>query len=152
MRSRRQTAGQGKLNVYTLNELLTTADLLGVGGRKISNIYVSPRRYGDLRNQLTMEALPFTMRERLYGGGYDPNAVVPEIQIHKVWNSQLVPDNYGYAFTEKEGFRYGVMPIREELNTRDNPISILEWKIGIIGRERVGFGVLDDKGLIQITF
>jgi len=147
-----QVAGQGYLNIYTLNELLTAADLLGVGGRKIGHIYVSPRRYGDLRRAVTMEALPFTMREKLYGGGYDPNSPVPEIQIHKVWNSSLVADNMGYAFTEKEGYRYGVMPIREELNTRDNPVSILEWKIGIIGRERVGFGVLDDKGLIQITF
>ncbi len=58
----------------------------------------------------------------------------------------------GYAFTQKDGFFYGVMPVREKLMTRDNPIACLEWKIGIIGRERLGFGVLDDKGLIEVTF
>ena len=142
----------GKLNIYTLNILLTTADQIGIGGRRVTDVYVSPRRFGDLRNQVTMTALPMNMRERLYGGGSSPGSGVPEITIHRVYNQNLVTDKKGYAFTQKDGFTYGVMPIREELNTRDNPMSIMEWKIGIIGRERVGFGILDDKGLIEITF
>lgn len=146
------TAGTGRMNIYTLNDLITLADCIGIGGRVVRDIYLSPRRFGDLRNQVTMEALPFSMRERLYGIGEDAKAADSEIRIHKVWNRNLVGDDRGYAFTQKDGFRYGVMPIREELNTRDNPIAILEWKIGIIGRERVGFGVLDDKGLIEIAF
>ena len=145
-------ANEGKLNIYTLNALLTLADQMGIGGRRVTDIYVSPRRYGDLRDAVTMDKLPFGMRERLYGNGSDPNTPVPEIRIHRVYSQQLVGDDKAYAFTQKEGFYYGVMPIREELNTRDNPISILEWKIGVIGRERCGFGVLDDKGLIEITF
>lgn len=147
-----QTNGQGKMNVYTLNELITMGDMIGIGGRVIKDIYVSPRRYGDLRSQVTNQNLPFDMRSRLYGNGQNAEAPTPEIRIHRVYNKNLVGDTKGYAFTQKDGFTYGVMPIREKLMTRDNPIAILEWKIGTIGRERCGFGVLDDKGLIELTF
>jgi len=63
-----------------------------------------------------------------------------------------VVDNTAYAFTQKEGFFYGVMPIREELNTINNPMSIMEWKQGVMGRERVGFGVIDSLGLVICPF
>lgn len=144
-------AGTGKLNVGTINEMITTADEIGVGGRRITDIYVSPRRFGDLRNQLTMMALPESIRTQLWSNGKGTDNVA-DVRIHRVYNRALVPNNKGYAFTQKDGYRYGVMPIREELTTRDNPIAILEWKIGIIGRERLGFGVLDDKGLVEVTF
>lgn len=144
-------AGTGLLNIYTINEVLTVADTIGVGGRRVYDIYVSPRRYGDMRNVLTMEALPMSIRERLYNDGANPNAPA-ELRVHKVYNSDLVTDNKGYAFTQKDGYKYGLMPIREQLSTKDNPMSENEWKIGIIGRERIGFCVLDDKGLIEITF
>jgi hypothetical protein len=148
-----QTPGSGKLNVYTLNSMLTIADNLGIGGRRVTDIYVSPTRFGDLRDQLTMAALPEIYRAALYGDGTNPAApTAGSLRVHKVYNHNLVADNKGYAFTQKDGYFYGVMPIREELSTRDNPIACLEWKIGTIGRERVGFGVIDDKGLIEITF
>ena len=147
-----QTAGQGKLNIYTLNELITLADQIGIGGRVVKDVYVSPRRYNDLRSQVTLQSLPFDMRTKLYGDGENAKSPTPEIRFHKVYNPNLVANNQAYAFTQKDGYFYGVMPIREALFTRDNPIAILEWKIGIIGRMREGFGVLDDKGLIEITF
>ena len=74
------------------------------------------------------------------------------LHIHRVYNPALVDNNTVYAFTRKEGYFYGVMPIREELKTRDNPQAAGEWKIGILGKERVGFGVLDNLGLIQCNF
>ncbi|MCL2641877.1 MAG: hypothetical protein FWD53_13585 [Phycisphaerales bacterium] len=144
-------AGTGRLNIHTINEALTLADSIGVGGRRVTDIYVSPRRFGDLRSVLTMEALPPSLREKLYGSGVNPGAP-GELRVHKVYNADLVSDNKGYAFTQKDGYRYGYMPIREHLTTKDNPLSEMEWKIGIIGRERIGFVVFDDKGLIEITF
>jgi hypothetical protein len=144
-------AGTGKLNVYTINALLTQADNIGLGGRRVTDIYVSPTRFGDLRTALTMQALPESIRASLYGNGVDPKTT-GELRVHKVYNTSLVADNKGYAFTQKDGYKYGVMPIRSNVETRDNPISMLEWKIGTIGRERIGFGVLDDKGLIEVTF
>jgi RHS repeat-associated protein len=94
----------GKLNIYTLNRLLTLADQIGIGGRRVTDLYVSPLRFGDLRNQVTMQALPFSMRERLYGGGSDPKSGVPEINIHRVYNQNLVSDLKGYAMTQKDSY------------------------------------------------
>jgi len=143
--------GTGLLNIYTLNEAITTADEIGVGGRRVTDIFVSPRRYGDLRNQVTMTALPEAMRQAIWNGGQGRSSEA-EIRVHKVYNSDLVGDTRGYAFTQKQGFTYGVMPIRTPLRTRDNPIAQLEHKIGIHGRERLGFAVLDSLGLIEIIF
>lgn len=164
------TAGNGQLGIGTLNDLITLGDEIGVGGRRVTDIYVSPRRFGDLRNSALVggQILPDAWKQQLFSVGQsqpantNPNVfstpangtVVPgmDIRIHKVYNRLLVANDKGYAFTQKDGFTYGVMPIREELSTRDNPIAFLEWKIGIVGRERLGFGVLDDKGLLEITF
>ena len=74
------------------------------------------------------------------------------VRIHRVYDSKLVSDNKGYAFGQRDGYTYGVMPIRQTLQTFDNPIAIMEWKIGIMARENVGFAVLDEKGLIEVTF
>jgi hypothetical protein len=144
-------AGTGRMNIHTINELLTVADGIGIGGRRVTDIYVSPRRFGDIRSALTMQALPEAMRQSLWGNGKGADSLA-DIRIHRVYNKALVNDAKGYAFTQKDGIKYGVMPIRETLKTYDNPIALLEWKIGIIGRERLGFGVLDDKGLIELTF
>ena len=73
-------------------------------------------------------------------------------RIHRVYDGKLVSDNKGYAFGQRDGYTYGVMPIRQTLQTFDNPIAIMEWKIGIMARENVGFAVLDEKGLIEVTF
>ena len=74
------------------------------------------------------------------------------VRIHRVYDSKLVSDNKGYAFGQRDGYTYGVMPIRQTLQTFDNPIAIMELKIGIMARENVGFAVLDEKGLIEVTF
>ena len=144
--------GNGSMTMDTFNEMITVADELGVGGRRVTDIYVSPRRHGDLRKALSAGlALPDSVKEQLFNGG-EGATQVGGVRIHKVYNKALVDDTKAYAFTQKQGFRYGVMPIREELKTRDNPIAFLEWKIGIVGRERLGFAVLDDKGLIEVDF
>ena len=152
------TAGSGNgtngvLNIWTLNNVLTAADQLGIGGRRVTDIYVSPLRFGDLRTQLVNRDLPPILRTALYGDGSDPELPSKSsLRIHKVYRPDLVDNNHGYAFTRKDGYFYGVMPIRENVSTRDNPISVLEWKIGVIGRERLGFGVIDNLGLIVILF
>jgi hypothetical protein len=159
------TPGSGKLNIPTLNSVVTTADQLGIGGRKVTDLYVSPQRFGDLRTVISSGLLiPNELKMALWSNtaqkdqGRGPDVVGPtvvpglEIRVHRVYNKDLVTDNTGYAFTQLEGYSYGVMPIREPVKTRDNPFSVLEWKIGTIGRERLGFGVLDDKGLVVVTF
>jgi hypothetical protein len=155
------TGAASVLNVHTINEIITTADEIGIGGRRVTDIYCSPRRFGDLREQMTISALtsgiPDSIREKLWDGGQGPKdhmqpSTFADIRIHRVYNPALVDNNTVYAFTQKEGYFYGVMPIREELKTRDNPQAAGEWKIGILGKERVGFGVLDNLGLIVCQF
>jgi hypothetical protein len=144
-------SGDGAIfGIKTLNLLMTTADTLGTGGRNVTDIYCSPTRFGDLRALVTNSALPEAMRQQIWGNG-QPSDVQANIRIHRVYNSSLVSDTKIYAFTQKDGFTYGVMPIRDELVTMDNPMSIMEWKHGVIGRMRAGFGVLDSLGLIEIT-
>lgn len=146
-------AGTGKFNVPTINALLTLADQIGIGGRKVTDIYMSAKRFGDLRTAISVGLLlPDEVKLGIWNGGQGPDTVA-NIRFHRVYNRDLVPDNTAYAFTQYEGWTYGVMPIREELYTWNNPISeALEDKVGIMGRMRAGFGVLDAKGLVTVTF
>jgi hypothetical protein len=145
------TVGTKLLNINTINEVLTTADGLGIGGRKVTDIFVSPRRFGDLRSQLSILALPEALRTQIWNNG-QINDTVANIRFHRVYDSALVSDNKAYCMTQKEGFTYGVMPIRENLRTVDNVFSPMEWKIGILGRIRLGLAILDDKGLMVVDF
>lgn len=143
--------GTKTLNIYTLNNILTTADGLGIGGRRVTDIYVSPKRFGDFRTLVGQLGLPDSIKEQIWSNGELADTVA-NIRFHRVYNPNLVDDNTAYCFTQKEGFFYGVMPIREELSTINNPLSIMEWKQGVMGRERVGFGVIDSLGLVTCSF
>ena len=145
------TPGNGIMNIFTLSEALTLADELGSGGRRLTDIYMSPRRFNDLRTQVGNSALPNEMRAAAWNGGAG-NIPAPEIRFHKIYNRTLVADNKAYAFTQRDGFSYGVMPIRDKVRTRDNPMAMTENKQGVLASERIGFAALDDKGLIEITF
>ena len=145
------TTGQKKLNIHTINETITTGDTLGQGGRRVTNIYCSPRRFGDLRSAVTMAGLPDDLKMAVWNNGKGSDNVA-ELKFHKVYNQRLVDDNTAYAFTQKEGYFYGIMPVRELLNSRPNMLSPNEWKRGIQMRERLGFGVLDNLGLMIIRF
>ena len=136
-----------ELNVDCFNDIVTKGDILR---RRITDLYVSPKRFSDLRDWVTATDLSEKLKDQAYAQG-GMNGVWG-VNIHKVYDSTLVPDNKAYAFGQRDGFTYGVMPIRKELQTFDNPMAILEWKIGIMARELIGFGVLDDKGLIEVTF
>jgi hypothetical protein len=146
-----QSAGSGLFNIETLIEAETMADELGTGGRVITDVYLSPRRFADLKKMAINADLTEQLRNQIWNNGGDS---VPgtSLRFHKVYNTKLVANNKGYAFTQKEGFYYGVMPIRERLTTQDNILSYMEHKIGIFGRERLGMAVLDPKGLIELTF
>jgi hypothetical protein len=142
-----QKVSDSKLDVGAFNALVTKGDILR---RQITDLYVSPARYGNLREWVENTAYSNNMKDKAFGTGGISN--VWDVNIHKVYNTNLVANNKGYAFGQRDGFTYGVMPIRENLETYENPIAIMEWKIGIMAREVLGFAVLDDKGLIEVTF
>ena len=143
-----QKVAASALDVTAFNDIVTKGDILR---RKITDLYVSPSRYSDLRSWVTTS----THSERLKDTAFSGSGMndVWDVRIHKVYNSDLVANNKGYAFGQRDGFTYGVMPVRQTLQTFDNPMSLINgWKIGIMAREVLGFGVLDDKGLIEVTF
>lgn len=135
------------LTVDTFNDIVTTGDLLR---RKVTDIYVSPKRFADMRKWVTATDLSNSIKDKAFEAA--GLIEVWGVRIHRVYDSKLVSDNKGYAFGQRDGYTYGVMPIRQTLQTFDNPIAIMEWKIGIMARENVGFAVLDEKGLIEVTF
>ena len=135
------------LTVDTFNDIVTTGDLLR---RKVTDIYVSPKRFADMRKWVTATDLSNTIKDKAFEAA--GLIEVWGVRIHRVYDGKLVSDNKGYAFGQRDGYTYGVMPIRQTLQTFDNPIAIMEWKIGIMARENVGFAVLDEKGLIEVTF
>lgn len=140
------TASNG-LTVDTFNDIVTAGDLLR---RKITDIYVSPKRFADMRKWVTATDLSNGLKDKAFEAA--GLIEVWGVRIHRVYNSKLVTDDKGYAFGQRDGYTYGVMPIRQQLQTFDNPIAIMEWKIGVMARENVGFAVLDEKGLIEVTF
>jgi hypothetical protein len=146
--------GSGKMNAWTLSELIARTDELGTGGRRVAHIYTSPRRFQDIRDQVGNAALPEELRMQAWNSGGTLNGLggPVEIQFHKIYNARLVAADKAYAFLARQGFNYGWMPIREEIETMDNARSEDEYKQGVRGRGRYGFGVADDKGLIEITF
>lgn len=135
------------LDVTCFNSIVTAGDILR---RKITDIYVSPKRFADMRKWVTATDLSTNLKDKAFASA--GLMEVWGVRIHEVYNSQLVADDKGYAFGQRDGFTYGVMPIRETLQTFDNPIAIMEWKVGIMARENIGFAVLDEKGLIEVTF
>lgn len=138
--------GQG-LDIDAFNQIITKGDILR---RKITDLYVSPKRFADMRDWVKATDLSNNMKDNAYTA--EGMKSVWGVNIHKVYNQDLVSDDKAYAFGQRDGYTYGVMPIRETLQTYANPISIMEWKIGVMGREVLGFGVLDDKGLIEVNF
>lgn len=135
------------LDVDAFNSIVTKADVLR---RQVTDLYVSPTRFSDLRDWVTTANLSESLKDKSFNAA--GLADIWGVRVHKVYDSDLVANNKGYAFGSREGFTYGVMPIRKELQTFDNPIAVMEWKVGIMARELIGFGVLDELGLIECTF
>jgi hypothetical protein len=135
------------LTVDAFNDIVTAGDLLR---RKVTDIYVSPKRFADMRKWVTATDLSDGLKDKAFAAA--GLIEVWGVRIHRVYDSKLVSDDKGYAFGQRDGYTYGVMPIRQTLQTFDNPIAIMEWKIGIMARENVGFAVFDEKGLIEVTF
>ena len=161
------TAGSGVFNYDTLIDLMTTAQSLGVGGRRVRHVFISPTRQADLMRISKEGNLPERIQEQFLGlgqvgnvGNTDPNSdhlktspMTGGIQFHTVYNPRLVPDDKAYIIcTNDDHQRYGVLPQRSDIETYHDPRSLVKWMAGIIGRERLGMAIVDDKGLIELTF
>jgi len=143
----KQKISASGLDIDCFNDIVTNGDELR---RTVSELYLSPARFSDIRRWVTAENLSPALKDKVYSTA--GLAEVWGVTFVKVYNPRLVTNDKAYAFGSREGYTYGVMPIREELTTKDDPMACLEYKLGFFGKEEVGFGILDEKGLIEVTF
>lgn len=119
-----------------INSLAVQLDLQR---RQLTDVYVSPRSLADIREWSNQQVDFLTQREIFQAGGL-PNDSIWNFKLHKVYDSTLVGNDSAWGFDTRT---FGKMPILKELETFEDPTAILQWQIGVLGRERVGFGVTD---------
>ena len=113
--------------------------------RVLDRVYVSPRSLGDILEWSQTSVDFLTQREIFQNGGL-PGQSVWNIKFDKVYNSNIVSDAEAFGFDTRT---FGKMPIRQMLTTYEDPTAILDWQVGIIARELVGFGVTDSWAVVK---
>ena len=112
--------------------------------RQLGDLYMTPLRAGDIRTWTTTAIDYLTQREIIKNAGL-PGKALWNMTMHTVLDSTLFGNGYVFGYDTRT---VGKMPILSALKTYDNPVSILEDKVGIIGRERLGFGITDSWAMV----
>ena len=139
------------LSVAVLTEMITVADEKPDGGRILTDLYITPRRYGDIRKWVdtSLQDLADGTRAEMFSAGQAIGEKgVWDIALHKVRNAQFVDNTKAYGFSSS----FGTMAIAEHWHTVDDPTAILKWEQGLIGKEEVGFGITDVEGCVVYGF
>jgi hypothetical protein len=113
--------------------------------RELTDVFVSPRSLGDVL-EWSQNSVDFMTAREIYQNGGFPAQQIWGIKIHKVYDTNLVSDANAYGFDTRT---FGKMPIRQALTTYEDPTAILDWQVGILGREIVGFGVTDSWAIVK---
>lgn len=127
------------LDKNAFNDLITFMTKTGVTP---TDIYVSPNRAKDIRNWTYTTLDPVTQREIFQAGG-----------LNSIWNVALhelrsLADGEVYIF---DTGRYGVMPIRQEITTYDDPTAIRRLRAGVLSWEEIGFAAIDKRGVAKMV-
>lgn len=125
-----------------INKMITQMD---IQRRSLNDLYVSPRSLADIREWSNSQIDYLTQREIFQAGGLPGNSVW-DVRLHKVYNSALVSDAEAFGFDTRS---YGKMPIKYELKTYEDPTAILDWQVGVIARENIGFGITDSWAVVK---
>lgn len=133
-------ADQTTLTKALLNAMFVK--MTQTNGRQVDAVFVSPTRFGDIRNWTSSQLDQVTQREIWQRGG------LTELWGAKIFELPTLADNEVYAFDTRY---FGAMPVREGIQTRDNPISILKLRVGIIAWEELGFVALDSLSIVKGT-
>lgn len=114
-----------------------------------SVIYVSPTRAGDIRDWATVTATgnfgsidPVTQREIFVNGNLGSIFGVNIVELDTLADTDV------YLF---DTTRLGVMPIRGELVTYDDPVAPRRMRNGIFGWLEEGFCVMDEDAIVKGT-
>lgn len=134
------THSETSLSKALFNDMITE---MNAAGLKPEVIYVSPRRAKDIREWTSTTIDPVTQREIFQAGG-----------LSSIWNVQLrelrsLADNEVYLFDTSI---FGVMPIRQQLTTYDDPVAIKKLRAGVLAWEEIGFAVIDKRGVLKAAF
>jgi len=122
--------------------------------RRITDIYLSPRRYNEILKwaKLNVEELPDGTRREIFDRGPDAVANVLRswnVAFHKVYDAKFVDDRKCYCF---DASTFGVMPVEIRWETQNDDMAKMVWEAGWIGREKVGFAILDAPAACVYTF
>jgi hypothetical protein len=131
--------------------MITAMDEKPDGGRMLTDLFVTPRRYGDLRTWVdtNLQNLSDGIRTEIFKAGQSIGASgVWDVNIWKVRNPQFVDNTKAWGF----GKGFGVMAISERFHTVEDPTAILRWKQGIIGKEECGFAITDPESAVVYNF
>ena len=129
-----------ELTKDAFNDLITFMTATGITP---TDIYVNPNRAKDIRTWTYTTLDPVTQREIFQAGG-----------LNSIWNVVLhelrtLGDNEVYIF---DTGRFGVMPIRTELTTYDDPTCIRRLRAGVLSWEEIGFAAIDKRGVAKMVF
>lgn len=110
-------------------------------GYKVDLIAVNAVRAGDIREWNYDDADDTTRREIFKNAG-----------LGTIWGANiLVVDGLGddevYGFDTS---KFGIMPIREEIQTFDDPSAINKLRVRVVAFEEVGFAVIDKKAVVAL--
>lgn len=127
------------LSKSALNELFKT--MQSNRGYNVDVICVNAVRAGDIRGWGWKDIDDTTRREVFKNAG-----------MGSIWGAQIVivdrlgnDEVYGID-TDK----MGIMPIREEIQTFDDPSSVAKLRVKVVAFEEVGFAVVDPKAIVKL--
>lgn len=112
-----------------------------LNGYHVDLIVVNAKRAGDVRGWDSAALDPVTMREVWRNAG-----------VGNVWGADILidnslPDNKLYFFDTS---RMGIMPIRQEFTTYDDPSAINLFRQRILGYEEIGFACVDANAIVMV--
>jgi len=113
--------------------------------RATTDVFLSPASLGDIRQWSNTTIDYLTQREIFQNAGL-PNDTVWDMRLRKVYDSTLVDNTAAWGFDVRT---FGKMPIQYSLQTYEDPTAILNYEIGVLARERIGFGVTDSWAVVE---
>jgi hypothetical protein len=104
-------------------------------------VIVNPKRAGDIRTWGAADLDPVTMREVWRNAG-----------VGNIWGADILIDA---DLADNESFfidttRMGIMPIRLDFVTYDDPTAVKEFRQRVLGYEEIGFAVVDPDAIVKV--
>lgn len=153
--------GGAKLSLPVVRGITTFLEKRTEGRVTATDIFLSTSRYNELielsqfasagagniavgQPSVVEFSLPEKQREKLYEGGIEglSSFFIPafNITLHKVRRNEFINDDKAYIFDKKT---FGKMPVDEELETMEDDSGKKRFRMGVISRQKQGFGISD---------